>query len=131
MADLDVPRRRADRPRGVGKEHLLLVRPHEPEELPGLAVIIGILAVVPVIGGPVRAEGRLGKVWLLLPLAVAVGLVAERAAVIAVHPHRPVAVIAVMGATGGIDRDQVVINAKPVELGIVVRKETSLEHLVR
>ena len=86
--------------------------------------------MIPVVGGPFQAERRFGKFRLLLPLAVAVGLVAEGAAVIAVHPHGAVAVVAVERAAGGIDRDQVVVHAEPVALGIAVGKEPSLQHLV-
>ena len=86
--------------------------------------------MIPVVGGPFQAERRLGKFRLLLPFAVAVRLVAERAAVIAVNPHGAVAVVAVERAAGGIDRDQVVVHAEPVALGIAVGEQPSLQHLV-
>jgi len=55
--------------------------------------------------------GWLAEIRRLLPLPVAVGLVAERAAIVAVDPHRAVAMVAVDRAAGRIDRDQVVVHA--------------------
>jgi hypothetical protein len=52
----------------------------------GVVVVI-ILAEVPVIGSSLDGARRLGEVRLLLPLAVTVGLVAKRAAGVAVNPH--------------------------------------------
>ena len=75
---------------------------HQAEEHAGLRVVVVVLAMVPVIGGALEAERRLGEVRLLLPLAVAVGLVAERAAVVAVDPHGAVAVVAVDRAAGAL-----------------------------
>ena len=51
---------------------------------------------------PFELQRRFGEVGLLLPLAVAIWFVAEGAAVVPVHPHRAVAVVAVVGAAGGI-----------------------------
>src|SRR3989304_1253624 len=49
---------------------------------------------------------------------------------IAVNPHSAVAMVAVEWTAGGIDRDQVVVNAEPVALGIAIRKKAPLQHLV-
>ena len=86
--------------------------------------------MIPVVGGAFEAQRRLGELRLLLPLAVAVGLVAEGAAVVAVHPHGAVAVVAVDRAAGRVDRDQVVVHAEPVALRIAVGEEPPLQHLV-
>ncbi len=131
MADLNLLGRIAHRPGGVFKEDLLLGGAHQPEELAGLGVVVVIvLTEIPVVRGPFQGQRRLGEFRLLLPFAVAVGLVAKGAAVIAVNPHGAVAVEAVVRAAGGVDRDLVVVHAEPVALGIAVGKETPLEHLV-
>jgi len=49
---------------------------------------------------------------------------------IAVNPHSAIAMVAVKWAAGGIDRDQMMLNAEPITLGIAVRKESSLQHLI-
>ena len=50
---------------------------------------------------------------------------------VAVDPHGTVAVVAVERATGRIDRDQVVVDAEAVALGIPIGEQPSLQHLVR
>ena len=87
--------------------------------------------MIPVVRSSFQAQRRFGKFRLLLPFAVTVGLVAEGAAIITVNPHGAVPVVAVKWTAGGVDRDQMVIHAEPVTLGIAVGKQTSLQHLVR
>ena len=87
------------------KSAFLCAGVHQPEQLAGLGVVIVVLAVIPVVGGALDAERRFGEVRLLLPLAVTVRLVAERAAVVAVDPHGAIPVIAVERTAGRIDRD--------------------------
>ncbi|OPY82963.1 MAG: hypothetical protein A4E70_00432 [Syntrophus sp. PtaU1.Bin005] len=79
MSDLNHPWRIGNSAGGVAEEGLLLLRTHEAEELTGLCeVIIVVLTEVPVLGIAIELERRFGEVQLLLPLAVAVGLVADR-----------------------------------------------------
>ena len=49
---------------------------------------------------------------------------------ITVNPHGTVTVIAVEWAAWSIDRNQVVVHAESVPLGIAVGKQPPLEHLV-
>ena len=131
MAELNLSGRTADGPGRIFKKGFLLFRAHQAEQQAGLGVVvIIILAKIPVIGSAVKGKGRLGKLGLLLPLAIAVGLVAERAAVVAVDTHGPVAVIAVKRAAGFIDRNQVMVHPEAVALRIAIGKKAALQHLV-
>ncbi|MPN43794.1 hypothetical protein SDC9_191355 [bioreactor metagenome] len=120
MAALDFLRRIAHGAGGVIEEALLLVGLHQAEEIAGLREVVAVLAVVPVVGHAFDGQRRLTVIRLFIPLAVAVGLVAEGGAVVAVDAHGAVAVVAVERALGRIDRNLVVIDAEPVErLGAV------------
>jgi hypothetical protein len=131
VANLDLPRRILDGAGGVGKEERLFLGADQAEEEAGLGVVVVIvIAEVPVVRGPLQGQGRLSEFRLLLPFTVAVGLIAEGAAIIAVNPHGAVAVVAVVRATRRVDRDLVVVHAEPVALGVSVGKESPLEHLV-
>jgi len=50
---------------------------------------------------------------------------------VAIYPHGTIAVVAMKGTPGGVDRNQVVVDAEPVALGIAVGEQASLQHLVR
>ena len=76
-------------------ENLRLWQQLTPEQRARLREVIVIDAVIPVVGSALDTERRFGKVRLLLPLAVAVRLVAQRAPVVAVHAHGAVSVVAV------------------------------------
>lgn len=131
MADFDFPWSVAHRSGGVFKEDLLLRGAHQAEELTRLGIVVGIVFVeIPVIGIPGQFQRRFGKLGLFLPLTIAVGFIAEGAAVVAVHSHGPVTVEAVVGAAWGVDGNLMVIYPQTVTLGIAVREEPTLEHLV-
>ena len=83
------------------------------------------------VGRTIDGQRRLGEVGLMLPLAVAVGLVTQGAAVVAVDTHGAVAVVAVGRDARGVDRDAGVVDAEAIALGVAVGEEPSLEHLVR
>lgn len=53
-------------------------------------------------------------------MAIAVRLVAECAAVVAVHPHRPGPVVAMHGTARRIHWDLVVVNAESVALRVTL-----------
>src|SRR5664280_3751946 len=86
--------------------------------------------MVPVIGRALERERRFREVRLLLPLAVAVGLVAERAAVVTVHSHLAVAMEAVGRNVRRIDRDARMVDPEPIALRVAVGEEAPLQHLV-
>jgi len=131
VADLDLLGRIAHIAGGVFKEDLLLRRAHQTEELAGLGVVVVIVfAEIPAIRRSLQLQRRFGEIRLLLPLAVTVWLIPEGAAVVAVHSHRAVAMIAVVRAAGGVDWDLVVVHAEPVALGVAVGEEPPLEHLI-
>ena len=82
--------------------------------------------MVPVIRGPVQAEWRLGELGLFLPLASAIRLIPQRTSVVPVHTHGTVTVIAVHWAARRVHRNQVMIGAEPVALGVAVGKQATL-----
>ena len=101
MPDLYFFRRIGDSAGGIFKERLLLGGFHQAEKLARLGIVIVIiLTEIPVVGGAFQFERRFGKIRLFLPLAVAVGFIAQCAALIAVNPHEAVPVEAVNGACG-------------------------------
>ncbi len=131
MAHLHLAGRIAHGAGGVLEEHLLLGCIHQVEELAGLGVVIAvILAEIPVIGSAFQSQGRLLEFGLLLPFTVAVGLIAQRAAVIAVHAHLTVAVVAVRAEFWRVHRDRMVVDAQAVALRVAVGEQASLQHLV-
>src|SRR4030042_1684017 len=130
MTNLNFSRRATNSAGCVGKENLLLVCTHQAKKQAWLRVVIFVLAVIPVVSSSFQAEGRFGKFRLLFPLTVTVGFVTECTAIVAVNPHGAVTVVAVKRAAGGVDRDQVVVYAEPVALGIAIGKQTPLQHLV-
>lgn len=104
----------------VSEKHRLLLGAHQAEQLAGLGVIIFVRAMVPMIGGSLQTKGWFGEFRLLLPLAVAVRLIAEGAAVIAVHSHGTIAVITMYRTTRRVDGNEMVIHSKPVTLRIAI-----------
>ena len=78
------------------------------------------------VGLAFKGERRLPEVGLLLPFTVAVRLVAKSSTVVTIHPHLAVAMEGVHRAARCVYRDQVMVNAQPVSLGITVGKEPSL-----
>ncbi len=111
----------------VLEERFLLFGAHQPEQSAGLRVVIVIVfTMAPVAGCAFEAQRRFRERGLLLPLAVAVGLVAEGATVVVVHTHGAVAMVAMDRAAGAVDRDQVMVDAKSIALGITVGEEPAL-----
>ena len=64
-----------------------------------------------------QSQGWLGEFRLLLSFTLAVELIAESAAVVAVNTHGAVPVEAVIRAPGSIDGDLMMVDAEPVALG--------------
>ena len=101
MAVRDLQRGVSQGPSGVGKEKFLLLLPDQSEEQPRLRVIVlVVIPEVPVVCGSPQRERGLGEVGLLLPLVVALGLVAKRGAVVPVDVHGAVSVVAMHRAAG-------------------------------
>jgi hypothetical protein len=114
----------------VVEQHLLLLRVHLPEQIARLLPVIVINPVIPMGGGAADLERRFVELWLVGPLAQAIGEVGRRSAEIAVGAHGAVTVIAVEWTFWCVDRDVVVIDAEAVALRIAVGEQTPLQHLV-
>jgi hypothetical protein len=95
----------------------------------GVVVVI-ILAEIPTVCGTFQRQRRLCEFGLLLPLTIAVWLIAKGAAIVAVDPHGAVTVVTVVRAAWSIDRNLVMINAKPIALSVTVGEKPPLQHLV-
>ena len=80
---------------GIRTGHLAGTTERNPETVSAIAgrwtdpVIVIVVAVIPMVGGPFEAKRRLATIGLLLPLAEAIWLVAKTTATIAIYPHRP------------------------------------------
>lgn len=119
MAVLDLPWCVSHAASGVLEEQFLLLGADQTEQKAGLGVVIVvILTEIPVVGGSLQGQRRLGEVRLLLPLSIAVGLIAKGAAIVTVHPHGTVTVKTVERAAWGVDRDLVMVDPKAVALGV-------------
>ena len=131
MAVFDEVGRIAHGSGGVVKQRLFLRGIHQVKQRTRLAEIIAVVfAEIPVRGVAVDFQRRLGILRLLLPLAEAVGLVVQGAAVVAVNACGAVAVVAVHGAAGGINRNLVIIHPQAVALRIGIVKQTRLQHFI-
>lgn len=120
MTDLDFPRRCVDGTCRVLEQRSLLVLAHQAEQRAGLRIVVGVFQVIPVVRGAFQTQRWLTVIGLFLPFAVAVRFVGQRAAMITIHAHGAVSVIAVDGAACGIHWNQVVIDTEPVALRIPV-----------
>src|SRR5512143_946758 len=87
--------------------------------------------MIPMVCSSFQAERGFGEFRLFLPFAVTVRLIPEKAAVIPIHPHGAVSMVAVIGKAGSVDRNLMVIHPEAVALSIPVGKKPSLQHLVR
>jgi hypothetical protein len=113
-------------------EQRLILGIHQAKQLSWLGIVVVIiLAVIPVGSCSLLFKRRLGEFRLLLPLAIAVGLIAKGATMISINPHRPVAVIDIHRASGQFDQDQMVVYSQTVALGIAVGEQTTLPWICR
>ena len=99
--------------RGVADERGTLRLFHQAIEVARLVerVVGGVVGRIPCVHRAEQVQRRLGRVGLLLPLPVAVGLVAYGAAEVAVGAHGAVAMELGVGAARTIHRDVVVVDA--------------------
>ena len=93
-------------------------------------VVIEIAAFVPFIVSR-ELHRRLVEIGLVAPEAIAVGMIAERRAQIAVGAHLAITVVALERAPGRVDRDMVEIDPEPVTLGVAIGEQPRLQHFVR
>src|SRR5690606_31677669 len=103
----------------------------QAEQIARLRVVIVVHAVIPVVGGLAVQRQRRFRARGLLPLALAVGFVVDGAALVVAHAHRAVAMVAVMeGTARRIDRQQAVVHAQAVALGVAVGEDAALQPAV-
>jgi len=118
--------------RHVLDEALLLVRPHQPEEVAWLHEIVigyGLIVAVRVTG---ETQGWVLEGSIRDWPAEAVGLVVHFPAAVAVHTHEAVPlVVAHLSCLGAIDRDLLVVHPEPVAVRVRVGEYARLQHLVR
>ena len=88
--------------------------------------------MIPVIGRALNRQRRFAEVGLLLPFTARVRLIGGRATRVRVDAHESVAVIAVYVpcAARSVHGDLVVVHAQAIALGVAIREETPLQHLV-
>ncbi|MNP38945.1 hypothetical protein D3C76_1324960 [compost metagenome] len=120
-----------ERTRSVFKQCLFLRAGHQAEQIARLLEVVFVQAMIPMPGSAGNLQRRFTKVRLVGPGALAVGHVRQLFGVVAVHAHGAVAVEAVHRATGGVDRDLVVIDPQAIARGIAVGKQARLQHAVR
>ena len=83
------------------------------------------------VGSTFQFERRLGKIRLLLPVAIAVGFVTGRAPLIAVNPHQPIPVEAIDRAPRRVHWNQMMVHSQALALRIAVGEKPALQHLIR
>ena len=110
---------------------LLVFRRHQSPQLARLCKVVAIqLALVIVIYLARNGQRRLFEVRLVVPLAIAVRLVAYRAPCVVVGAHLSVTVIRMVRTARLIYRYQVVIYAQAVALRIAIGEQSPLQHLI-
>ena len=93
-------------------------------------VVGGVIRGVPSVHRAEEVQRRLGRVGLLLPLPVAVRLVADGVAEVAVRAHHAVAMELGVRAPRLVDRDVVVVHAQAITLRVAVCEQAALQQLV-
>ena len=116
---------------GVLASRNLILVAHQSPQLARLCVVVAIqLSLVVVIYLATDCQRWLFQGWRILPLAIAIRLVAYRATSVIVGPHLTVAMVRVERATRAIYGYLVVVYAQAVALRIAIREQASLQHLI-
>src|SRR5260221_1382279 len=76
-------------------------------------------------------ERRLSVLRLVVPQSLAIRVIRRRRSQISICAHLTIAVIGVEWTLRRVNRDVIEVNTKAVSLGISVREQPTLEHLVR
>ena len=110
----------------------LILGRHQSPQLARLCIIVAIeFSLVVVIHLTRNCQRWLFEVWLVVPLAIAIWLVTNRASGVIIGTHLTVAVVGVERATRAIYRYLVMVYTQAVALRIAIRKEASMQHLIR
>ena len=132
MPYFDFLRRITQGASSILKKYFLLSGFHQAEKQTRLGVVIIIvLSEIPMVGGTFQLERRLGKIRLLLPIAITIRFVTRCTSLIAVNTHSAIAMKAVNGEARSVNRDKVMIDSQPVTLSITIGEKPALQHLVR
>src|SRR5260221_3741910 len=116
---------------GVVEEQLLLLSGHLPEEIAWLLPVIILYAVVIVTSVAFERERRLSVFRLVVPQSLAIRVISRRRSQVSICAHLAIAVIGVEWTLRRVNRDVIEVNTEAVSLGISVREQAALEHLVR
>src|SRR6266404_8382660 len=127
----DLLRGAIDRASRVVEEQLLLLRGHLPEEIARLLPVIILYAVVIVTSVAFERERRLSVFRLVVPQSLAIRVIRRRRSQVSICAHLAIAVIGVEWTLRRVNRDVIEVNTEAVSLGISIREQAALEHLVR
>src|SRR5260221_9166130 len=116
---------------GVVEEQLLLLSGHLPEEIAWLLPVIILYAVVIVTSVAFKRERRLSVFRLVVPQSLAVRVISRRRSQVSICAHLAIAVIGVERTLRRVNRDVIEVNTEAGSLGISIREQTALQHLVR
>src|SRR5260370_4294027 len=131
MALQDVLRGAIDRASRVVEEQLLLLRGHLREEIARLLPVIILYAVVIVTSIAFQRERQLSVFRLAVPQPLAIRVVTGRRSEVPICAHLAIPVIGVKWTLRSIHRDVIEVDTEAVSLGISIRKQAALKHLVR
>src|SRR5437867_7246295 len=87
--------------------------------------------MVIVISVAFERERRLGVFRLVVPQSPAIRVISRRRSQVSICAHLAIAVIGVEWTLRRINRDVIEVNTEAVSLGISIREQAALEHLVR
>src|SRR5712692_850738 len=76
-------------------------------------------------------ERRLSVFRLVVPQSLAIRVISRRRSQVSICAHLAIAVIGVEWTLRRINRDVIEVNTEAVSLGIAIREQAALEHLVR
>src|SRR5579864_4969146 len=87
--------------------------------------------VIVICVAAVEWERRLGVFRLVVPQALTIRVISQCGSQVSVCTHLAIAMIGLEGTLRRINRDVIEVNTQPVTLGISIREQATLEHLVR
>src|SRR6266403_5833933 len=87
--------------------------------------------MVIVISVALERERRLSVFRLVVPQSLAIRVISRRCSQVSICAHLAIAVIGVEWTLWRVHRDVIEVNTEAVSLGISIREQAALEHLVR
>src|ERR1700724_836407 len=86
--------------------------------------------MVIVTGLAFERRWRLSVLRLVVPQSLAIRVISRRRSKVSICAHLAIAVIGVEWTLRRVNRDVIEVNTEPVSLGISIREQPPLEHLV-